>query len=197
MLGQFSDVADRTKKNFYATLKSALKRGYGWGFLSHDITQGIMVPKAEPVEKPILNFQELSLLLEVAKKYKHHLILRLLIVTGARLGEVLGLRWCDIDFETGKINIVKSVDSHDRILKDRVKTKSSRRVTILDKETLKYLKHKQQTDKVVAINKNERLIFLADDGRPMRHRAVELTFKRALKKLDCLKWGYIAYVIVF
>jgi len=187
--GQFLDVSDRTRRNFYATLKNALRRGFAWGLIPIDVTAGILTPKAEQKEKPTLELKDLELLLEVAKGYKHHLIIRLLTVTGARLGEILGLRWCDIDFNTGKIRYVKSVDSHERVIKDCLKTKSSKRATILDKDTLEYLKEKQKNDKVVAINKNERLIFLADDGGPMRHKAVQTTLRRILKKTKLEKDG--------
>jgi integrase len=191
--GHFLDVSSRTRKNLYATLRTALRRGYSWGLLPYDVTSGIIIPEVEVQEKPVADFEQLKTLLEVIKEYKHHLIVRLLIVTGMRLGEVLGLRWSDINFDTGEIRIIKTVDSRNRKVKDRPKTKNSRRKIILDTETLYYLrelKQKQQTNnKIISFDKEERLIFIADDGRPMRHRAVELTLKRALKKAGMEEMG--------
>lgn len=177
--GQFGNVSDRTRKNYYSTLRTALRRGYSWGLLPHDVTGGIIIPQVETPEKEILSFEQLQLLLQQTQ-YKHYLIVRMLIVTGARLSEILGLRWIDIDFDTGKMSIIKTVDSRNRKTKDRTKTKSSKRNIILDRETLQYLQNKKQDLKVVSLIKDERLIFNGDDGRPMRHRAVELTLHRML-----------------
>ncbi|NLW90246.1 MAG: site-specific integrase [Syntrophomonadaceae bacterium] len=187
--GKYTDLSSRTRKNLYSTLRTALRCGYGWGLMPNDVTAGIRTPKVETPEKPTLSFEQLQLLLETGRNYKHYLIVRMLIVTGARLSEILGLHWNDIDFETGKIHIVKTVDSRNRKEKDRTKTKSSKRNIILDKETLEYLRLKKQALKVVFFSKDERLVFVADDGRPMRHRAVELTFKRMLKKVGLEEMG--------
>ncbi len=186
--GKFINVSSRTRKNYYSTLRTALRAGYGWGLIPTDITGGIKSPRVETPEKQTLSFEQLQVLLET-KDYKHYLIVRMLIVTGARLSEILGLRWNDIDFETGKISIVQTVDSRNRKTKDRTKTKSSKRNIILDRETLEYLQKKKQAVKVISLKEDERLVFIGDDGRPMRHRAVELTLHRMLKKADLPKMG--------
>lgn len=188
MNGQFNDVSSRTRKNLYSTLRTALRQGYSWGLLPNDVTAGIIIPKVETPEKETLSFEQLQSLLEV-RNYKHYLIIRILIVTGARLSEILGLRWVDIDFETGKISIIKTVDSRNRKTKDRTKTKSSKRNIILDRETLEYLQKKKQAVKVISLKEDERLVFTGDDGKPMRHRAVELTLHRMLKKAGLPKMG--------
>lgn len=186
--GEFKDVSGRTRKNYYSTLRTALRRGYSWGLLPHDVTTGIIIPEVEIPEKEILSFDQLELLLNQTQ-YKHYLIVRMLVVSGARLSEILGLRWVNVDFETGKIKIIKTVDSRNRETKDKTKTKSSKRNIILDKETLEYLQKKKQSIKVISIKEDERLVFNGDDGRPMRHRAVELTLHRMLKKAGLPKMG--------
>ena len=178
--GQYPDISPRTRKNIYSTLRSALRSGFSWGLTPVDVSTGIKIPKVEIPEKLILDFEQLQLLLEQTK-YKHYLIVRMLTVTGARLSEILGLRWTDINFETGEISIIKTVDSRNRKVKDRTKTKASKRRIILDIETLDYLQAKRQSVKIVSLREDERLVFVADDGRPMRHRAVELTLHRMLK----------------
>lgn len=178
--GQYPDISPRTRKNIYSTLRSALRSGFSWGLTPVDVSTGIKIPKVEIPEKLILDFEQLQLLLEQTK-YKHYLIVRMLTVTGARLSEILGLRWTDINFETGEISIIKTVDSRNRKVKDRTKTKASKRRIILDTETLGYLQTKKQSVKIVSLREDERLVFVADDGRPMRHRAVELTLHRMLK----------------
>lgn len=188
MNGQFADVSDRTRKNHYSTLRTVLRHGYSWGLMPQDVTAGIIIPKVETPEKEVLDFEQLQLLLET-RTYKHYLIIRMLIVTGARLSEILGLCWTNIDFGTRVISITKTVDSRNRQAKDRTKTKYSKRKIILDEETIEYLRQKRQAVKIISINEHDRLVFVGDDGRPMRHRAVELTLHRMLKKAGLPKMG--------
>lgn len=49
--------------------------------------------------------EELVRLLDAAKEYKYYLVIRLLALTGMRLGEVLGLRWQDVDLERGVLTV--------------------------------------------------------------------------------------------
>lgn len=186
--GQYPDISPRTRKNIYSTLRSALRSGFSWGLTAVDVSTGIKIPRVETPEKLVLTFGQLELLLQQSK-YKQYLIVRMLTVTGARLSEILGLRWMDINFETGEINIIKTVDSRNRKIKDRTKTKASKRRIILDVETINYLQARKQSVKIVSLREDERLVFVGDDGKPMRHRAVELTLQRMLKSAGLPKIG--------
>lgn len=169
--GQFPELASATKKGIYGTLRTALRQGFRWGVLSTDIANGIVAPQGEATkEKIVLDIDQLLMLLECLKGYKHHLVLRLLAVTGARLGEVLGLQWGDIDFEKGSMAIVRSADSRNRKLNPKPKTRSSRRTILLDAETMDLLREykKLHNPKTVSINRTtrqEQLIFHSEDGR--------------------------------
>ena len=185
---QYSNLSSRSRKNIFSTLRSALRNGFGWGLTSVDVSTGIRIPRVETPEKLILTFEQLERLL-LQKDYKHYLIVRLLVVTGARLSEILGLRWADINSQNGEISIIKTVDSRNRKIKNKTKTKASKRRIILDAETLEYLRIKRQSAKVVSLKEEDRLVFIADDGKPMRHRAVELTLQRMLKSAGLPKIG--------
>lgn len=65
----------------------------------------------------------------------HVTAVRLVLSAGLRRGEVLGLSWSDIDFDTGFLTVARSVDKVTRQLKDP-KTQSSKRMIALDAQTL-------------------------------------------------------------
>lgn len=50
-------------------------------------------------ERRVLTENETTLFLSYAKKYRHFYEFQLALETGMRIGEILGLRWSDIDFE--------------------------------------------------------------------------------------------------
>ncbi len=174
----------KTLKGIYSTLKTAFKQAVAWGLVNTDPTSGLKSPRVPRREITVLTRADLHNLLEVAREYKHHLIIRLLAVTGARLGEVLGLNWRDIDLEKGTVTIRRAADLRYRQLKE-TKTASSQRILSLDLETialLKDFKKAQGKGKVTALRKGDALVFTAPDGRPVREMAVRRTMARILKK---------------
>lgn len=59
----------------------------------------------------------------------HRTLIRLLLFTGMRRSEALGLKWSDVDFESGTLNICRSLQYlPDRgLFEDKTKNKSSER----------------------------------------------------------------------
>ncbi|SFF97750.1 Site-specific recombinase XerD [Desulfotomaculum arcticum] len=169
----------RTKRDFFDTLRTAVRQAVVWGLLSNNPLEGLRRPKVPRKEAIVLGRKELYQLLEAAKGYRHYLVIRLLAVSGIRLGEVLGLKWEDVDFDKSTFKIQRSANCRKRILKDEPKNFSSRRTIQLDDETLKELaRHKQ----VERCTNPDNLVFPALDGRPMKESAVRKTMNRALKK---------------
>lgn len=71
----------------------------------------LVLPKNQ--RKPIeaYNLEEFYLLLELAEKDDNpniELIMNLALLSGIRRGEMCGLKWCNVDFEEGYINIVEN-----------------------------------------------------------------------------------------
>lgn len=175
----------KTIKDSFGVLKTALRQAVAWGLLNTDPTAGLRAPRVPRKEKKVLTPGELEKLLEAAEGYKHYPVIRLLAVTGARLGEVLGLSWKDIDFMHGTVTIRRAVNTRKRKLKE-TKTAASERTLKIDEKTLEVLKllkrQQEQNRKVIKLKPEEYLIFTAPDGRPVKDSAVRKTLRLALKK---------------
>ena len=169
-----SNLAPRTVKNIYSTLKTALKQAVAWGILPDDPTKGLKVPRVPRAERTILTVEQLKKLLEHCKGYKHYLIIRLLALTGMRLGEVLGLYWEDINFEENTVTIKRAADVKHRKIKTEAKTNNAYRTIMLDAETMRLLKQHKETS-------STNLVF-STNGRIIKESAVRKTFERSLRK---------------
>ena len=68
--------------------------------------------------------------------------------TGMRRGEICGLKWDDLNFETGELKIQRQVvATNDGVLVKKPKTKDSVRTIMLDASLLKVLwEHKEKSD---------------------------------------------------
>lgn len=111
--------------------------------------------------------------------------MRLLAVTGMRLGEALGLKWKDISFEHGTIFINRAACTRTRELKDEPKTPNSIRTIPIDEETMSLLKeHFRKTvgnNKIYPLKTKEYLVF-SENGHVLSDDAVRKTVNRILKK---------------
>lgn len=188
-LKEIKDVSTVTKKKLVGTLKTALRRGVGWGELPSDPSQGLVMPRVPRPKRPVLTYEDWSRLLEaISKCRKHKALLRLLATTGMRLGEALGLKWEDIDFAAGTVRIRRSADTRKRRLKpdgDETKTAAAGRTVKLDQETaaaLAALKEERMRGRTVPLRLGPSLVF-SPDGRTIPSEcAVASALRRALKR---------------
>lgn len=106
----------------------------------------VIRPKGKEAKKKInyLDKEELKHFLECASSasvpYFFPLVY-LISYTGLRIGEALALKWSDIDFETKKVSITKTVAKiNGKQIIQTPKTKNSKRIVSVDSSTLDVLK---------------------------------------------------------
>lgn len=173
-------LAPRTIKNYYRTLSTALNWGAGKRYLSRDVIVGIKPPMIQHISRNVLKSNELKLFIQTAKIYKHYLPLKILALTGMRLGELIGLKWKNLS-RNGKIKIVEAVNSRARYLKD-TKTKNSRREIQLDLLTTEELNAHKKLMSSSGRAGDDDFVFQSDDGQFLRYQAIYTAKEKVLKK---------------
>ncbi len=172
-----SGLSPRTIKNHYTTLKTVMIWGAVKKYVPKNLMLGIQPPMVGHIVRDVLKEDEVNIFIETAKNYKHYLPLRILALTGMRIGELMGLKWKNVSLEDGKIKIVQAVNSRLRYLKN-TKTENSKRELTLDEESIMELKKlKEATD-----GKDDDYVFQSEDHQSIRHQAIFKTKKRVLKK---------------
>ncbi|MGF7059236.1 tyrosine-type recombinase/integrase [Brassicibacter mesophilus] len=118
-------------------------------------TKNVKVNKPKDINKKALTDCEVTKLLDTFKNNKYYLIVFLAVKTGMRIGEILGLKWSDIDF---KSNII-TVNKQWKKLKDgsynfgELKTKNSNRIIPISHSTSKELLDFLKSKNVINIDK--------------------------------------------
>jgi integrase len=104
--------------------------------------------------------------------------------TGARRGEILGLRWRNLDLDSGRAAIVETLISvRDVPTFSTPKTEKARRSIVLDKATVETLRaHRAaQVRERLAIGPayhESDLVFCREDGSPLRPASLTQAFQR-------------------
>ena len=106
-------------------------------------------------------------------------LVHLLLITGARRGEVLGLKWDKVDWEGNRIYICNSVlySPDIGIYESTPKTERSRRYITLPAETMQLLKRYRvwQSEERLRLGEyyqNQDFVFSQDNGKPMHPDSV-------------------------
>src|SRR6266567_285332 len=92
-------LSARTLRTLHAILSTALRDAVKWKRLSVNVCEYVTLPRISKYEVKPLDQAQAKRLLEAAKGGPLECLLTLALVTGMRLGEMLALRWSDINFE--------------------------------------------------------------------------------------------------
>ena len=138
-------------------------------------------PKVEKHEPNYLQPTTIPLMLDALERepLKWRMLVHLMLVTGARRGEILGLKWCNVDFDNSRIYICNNVQySPDRgIYEDTPKTERSKRYIALPVETMQLLRQYRawQSGEILRLGEYYRrqgFVFSQDNGAPMHPDSV-------------------------
>lgn len=145
-------------RNLFSKVFATAKK---WGYFSGDNPAlGVELPEKKPVrEKHALSPEQVSQLLEIFEEPMRSMFL-VGITTGMRVGEILGLRWRDVDFVSGQIRVEQACY---RGLIGSPKTKGSKRSVPLSatlKQTLLNVRERS-----MAAEPSE-LVFHTRSGKP-------------------------------
>jgi integrase len=178
-------------RHVHAVLRGALGQAVRWGWIPANAAATASPPKIRrrEINPPAIN--DTRALLQAADEYvpEYGALLRVLAATGARRGEVCGLRWSDIDRSAGTLSIKRSVASvgGGTVVKD-TKTHSARRIAV-DADTLVVLD--QQRARMEARASVCRIAFdpdgfvftgEADGSKPLHPDTITGTFRRICNK---------------
>lgn len=171
-------------------LKGALDQAVANGMISRNVVGGVTLPKHTQKEIRWLSVEEERTFINAAKGNRLEVAFKLALVTGLRLGELIGLTWDCIDLNIGVITIkqtlirVKSREEEGKNLyyiSPTTKTKKSMRRVPIPKSAIKMLKeHKktQNAEKKLAgeLYTDNNLVFCTALGNRLIPRNVERSF---------------------
>ena len=184
-------VNDLTKRGYgLSTIKkqmrivtAPLKQASALHIIPADPGIGIRLPSRYNVSKPerlieAYTDQEQTALLNVLSSGRRtgYFAIALMIETGLRVGEVLALRWQDVQLTRKRINVrntvVRLANKKQSFVQDSVKSESSRRTIPLTPEAINILEEQY------ARRVNE-WVFVNDDGERLSYEALRYQTRKA------------------
>ena len=176
-----------TIRAYHRVISSILSKAVKWGYIPFNPANNAELPKLETKEAACLDEADARRLLELLQNepIKYRAAITFDLLSGLRRGELLGLRWSDVDFINETITIVQTSGyaSGKGVYIDTPKNKTSARPLKLSRSAFLILREYQDwQDEQRRIcgdrwQDKDRRVFTTDEGAPIHPDALSKWFR--------------------
>jgi integrase len=181
-------LSAKTVRNVHVLMHRALRDAVRWGYTVRNVAAAADPPKAKPAELQVWTPGQLRAFLTYVRQDRYYAAWLLAATTGMRRGELLGLRWVDVDLAAGRVAVrqPRVVVDH-AVYTSEPKTARSRRSIALDSATVAALREhqaRQAAERVVVGPgyQDSGLVFTRPDGSPIHPHLFSDWFKQHVRR---------------
>ncbi len=190
-----TSYSEHTVHLIFRIVSASLKKAKVLKLIKDNPSTGITLPKIKQKEINVWSVKQVNFFISEAKKIKRltrcHIGFLMSIFTGMRQGEILGLRWKDIDFETQTIFVRQTLTQNAEIKAGAKNEASIRSIHIPSKLMEELRTHRKQTLKEkLLLGSSYRdldLVICTKSGKPMIPRNFRKEFYNLTEKITLPK----------
>ena len=191
--GSPGGISASTVRRYTTVLRSILTLAYKLEYMDEDVgnSRRIEFPKEASTELEVYTFDEISTIMAALEEEPINIrtLVEIAIFTGMRRGEIVGLKWGDIDFENQKISVKRSIykPRGAKAEEKETKSKAGTRIIAIPEQLCKTLvKYRAQQDRHISFLgdgwKNLDYVFTEEDGHVMNPQTPTKQFSKFLKR---------------
>lgn len=185
-------LAARTVLHHHRVLRQALQQALRWRLIQTNAADLVQPPRPTKAVVKTLADAEAKDLLESLQGLWVYVPSAIALHAGLRRGEILALRWSDVDFEKNQLSVQRSVEQVGAAMTFRAtKTGKGRQVAMsaMLARILRTHKARQAADrlKLGPAYRDEDLVCAGPDGRLIVPHKLSDAFRAAIAKLACPK----------
>lgn len=183
-------LSAQTVLHHHRILREALNHAVRWQMLARNPADSVEPPRSARQEMQVIDGAEIDRLLRASEGSRLHLPILLAIATGMRRGEILALRWQDMDLDAGTLAVVRSLEeTRTGFNFKEPKTAKGRRVIALPSMAVSALRrHKaEQAQHRLLLGegyKDQGLVCAEPTGEPILPSAISNGFPKLLSKVE-------------
>jgi integrase len=183
-------LSKRTVHQCHAVLHEALEHAMDWELLERNVSDRVKAPRPDRVEMKTLTVEQLDRLFAVTIEDRWHALWVLLGTRGLRIGEAMGLKWSDVDFDSRNVVIRRALQRQRNgagLQFVPPKSSTSRRTVSLGQTACAALREHRRHQNVQRLAAGHEwvdndLIFCTITGTPMDPSRINYYLNQALKK---------------
>lgn len=181
-------LSTRTALHCHRVLKEALQHAVRWQLLSRNPADAVDAPRPQRYEIAATGPEDLKRLLDAADQTRYGPLVTVALLTGLRTGELLGLRWQDVDFDNAVLRVQQTCQwlSGEGFIFRQPKSHRSTRPVALSPDTVETLRGcrvsylEERLAAGTAYEDND-LVFADALGRPFHPHTVWDGWRRIVK----------------
>lgn len=180
-------LSENTVKLIYVITKRALGHAVQWEYAPRNVCDAVIAPRVESPEVDCWTREEAKEFLEKVKQYRYYSLCLLALTTGMRRGELLGLRWADVDIDRQQVTIRQTrIGDENGGRYEKTKTKAGERTIDISAAVAAQLrKHKAEQSaeflKSTSPKADEGLVFTSKRCKPYAPNSLSLSFDRVVE----------------
>ena len=169
-------LSAKTVRNINQVISSAMDLAVAQKIILNNPTDACELPKVAHKEMQTVAVEQLQAFLQEAKATGVYEMYYIELATGLRRGELLGLKWQDIDWKNGSIKVRRQVARVDgQIVEAPLKTKNSYRAVSISSQAIEVLREQKRKT-------NDTYVFPSPNGGPISPDSVNNMLKRVLER---------------
>jgi integrase len=183
-------LTDRTRLHVHRVVSTMLKHAMQWGVVARNVASMVDSPRVKAREIETLTPAQVQALLETLRATPLYTVAAVLLGTGLRRGELLALRWQDVDLENAVLRVEQALEQTTRggLVFKAPKTRHGRRAITLPPSTVSVLrdhwKAQQELRLALGLGKAaaDGLVFADWDGAPRLPHTLTQQWRKAMKR---------------
>ncbi|MCI9672022.1 MAG: site-specific integrase [Lawsonibacter sp.] len=175
--GQPKDLSPKTVRNIHQVVSSAMDFARSQKLIAVNPTDNCALPKLEHREMKTLPVEQLASILREAKESGIFEMYYIELATGLRRGELLGLKWEDLNLEQDTLRVQRQIARiNGEVVEAPLKTKNSYRTISLGADAVEILKEQRKKCG------GSEYVFPSSTGGPISPDSVIQMLHRVLKQ---------------
>ena len=180
-------LSARTVTHLHRVLREALQQAIRWQMLARNPADAVKPPKVERKQLSVLDTDATAELIEAARETSLFMPIMLGVRCGLRRGEVVALRWRNVDLERGQISVVASAEQTDLGVREKEPKNGKGRTIVLSATEIEELRsHRvRQAQGLLALGvrlTDDHHVVARENGQPLQPRSLTHAFVKFVRR---------------
>ena len=180
-------LSPRTVTHMHRVLREALQQALRWQLLARNPADAVKPPKVERKQMNVLNTDATANLIEAARGSPLFVPIMLGVRCGLRRGEVVALRWRNVDLDRGQISVIASAEQTEQGVREKEPKSGKGRTIVLSATEIEELRshRRRQAEGLLALGvrlTDDHHVVAREDGQALQPRSLTHAFVKFVRR---------------